>query len=152
MKRLIIHLIKRGWVPWGWRSGEDFFTEGYEPKNIKLWAYGIFCRASSNMVWREYDTEKLDPKLHDPRDKWEPDPDWNQHPFVIKNPGWIAKTLQEAGWTMWHTTVQTKSREECAEMGVTIKSRRYAVHYWECPQGRLYLPKIKTRGKFIPSY
>tara|TARA_R110002020_G_scaffold403318_2_gene613452 strand:- start:585 stop:1274 length:690 start_codon:yes stop_codon:yes gene_type:complete len=60
--------------------------------------------------------------------------------------------MVEAGWKMWHTAIELKSKEECAELGVRFKQYRYAIHCWVSPDGEVVLAKLKLAGKHIPDF
>lgn len=69
------------------------------------------------------------------------------HPFGMEPKFELSKHLQEQGWVQWHTSVQTRSKEECAEAGVKYKKYKYAVHVWMSPTGAPILAKVKLQGK-----
>ena len=58
----------------------------------------------------------------------------------------LSQSLQEQGWIQWHTSVQTVPKEKCAEMGISYKVHRYAVHLWMSPSGEIALAKLKIDG------
>ena len=64
----------------------------------------------------------------------------------------LTTSMVEAGWKQWHTNVQTKSKEECAELGARYKKYRYAVYCWVSPDGKVVLAKLKLNGKHIPDF
>ena len=69
------------------------------------------------------------------------------HPFGMEPKFALSKSLKELGWVQWHTSVQTRSKEECMEAGVKYRRFRYAVHVWISPSGEAALAKVKLQGK-----
>jgi len=73
--------------------------------------------------------------------------------FSLKKTNYpLTTSMVEAGWKMWHTAIQLKSKEECAELGVRFKQYRYAIHCWVSPDGEVVLAKLKLAGKYIPDF
>ena len=73
--------------------------------------------------------------------------------FSLKNTNYpLTTSMVEAGWKMWHTAIELKSKEECAELGVRFKQYRYAIHCWVSPDGEVVLAKLKLAGKHIPDF
>lgn len=64
----------------------------------------------------------------------------------------LTRSMIDAGWTMWQSTIVGKSKEECAAEGVRYKKFRYPVHIWVSPEGRMVFPKLKLGGKQLPAF
>tara|TARA_Y100001951_G_C11238453_1_gene238981 strand:+ start:66 stop:983 length:918 start_codon:yes stop_codon:yes gene_type:complete len=63
----------------------------------------------------------------------------------------ITRDLAAKEWTQYHIVLQTRTKEEAAEMGIKYRSFRYPFHFWVSPNKEYFiLGKIDLTGKYIP--
>ena len=133
----IAHALVGGGIPVEFTAGPEslFINEADAPD----WAKVIFTAARTQLADHIADGGSPDKKES---------PD--TYRFEMNRNFPLTQSMGDAGWTQWQSTVQTKSKEDCAAEGVKYKKYRYAVHFWVSPDGELALGKLKTQGKFIP--
>ena len=125
--------LKAHGVPVGWESVPGSFTSYGEagPEAKKVILQGL---AQIIVVWGVGDVKSKADNA-------------TTYPFGMEPKFALSKHLQQEGWQQWHTSVQTRSKEECAEAGVKYKKYKYAVHVWMSPTGAPILAKVKLQGK-----
>ena len=63
----------------------------------------------------------------------------------------LTKDLAANEWIQYHVVIQTRTKEEAAEMGIKYRSFRYPFHFWVSPNKEYFiLGKVDLTGKYIP--
>lgn len=73
----------------------------------------------------------------------------NIYMFEMKHNWRLTKSMYEAGWRQWASTVTTETEEniegECAAFGLKKKNYRITTHFWVSPNDEIILGKIKLK-------
>ena len=72
----------------------------------------------------------------------------NIYRFEMRHNWNLTKSMYEAGWRQWASTVATESQEYAMTMGHKWKDYRITTHFWVSPKNEIALGKIKLKDNW----